>query len=140
MLADTGTVRGMIVFGVEGLPEIGIGADLAAMIHAAVSVIDGDIVVVTSKVVSKSEGTVIDLADVTASAFATRWAEQWGKDPRLIEVVLAESRRIVRQANGVLITETHHGFVCANGGVDQSSSGAQERVVVLPQDLSLIHI
>jgi len=138
MLAHGSTVQGMLgrltVFGVQGLPEIEAGDDVAAMVHATGSVVDGDIVVVTSKVVSKAEGAVVELTDVTPSAFATRWAEQWDKDPRLIEVVLAESRRIVRQINGVLITETHQGLVCANSGVDQSSSGAGGRVVVLPDD------
>ena len=68
------------------------------------------------------------------SPFAASWSEAWEKDPRVVEVVLRESRRIVRQLGPVLITETHHGFVCANSGVDQSSSGAHDRIVVLPKD------
>jgi coenzyme F420-0:L-glutamate ligase/coenzyme F420-1:gamma-L-glutamate ligase len=89
---------------------------------------------VTSKIVSKAEGCAIELDDVDPSAFALRWAEQWEKDPRVVEVVLSESRRIVRQIGPVLITETHHGFVCANSGVDQSSSGAHGRILTLPVD------
>ena len=129
---------GLQIFGVPGLPEIEPGDDLAALIADAVGEVggltDGDVVVVTSKVVSKAEGAVVELADVTPSPFAAAWATRWGKDPRVVEVVLSESRRIVRQSGPVLITETHHGFVCANSGVDQSSSGAAGRVVVLPKD------
>ena len=120
--------------GVEGLPEIGPGDDLAALIHSAFELVDGDAVVVTSKVVSKAEGRTVDLTDVTPSGFATEWAARWDKDPRVVELVLAESKRIVRMVGPVLITETHHGYVCANSGIDQSSSGAAGRVVLLPLD------
>ena len=129
---------GLQIFGVPGLPENEPGDDLAALIADAVGEVgglaDGDVIVVTSKVVSKAEGAVVELADVTPSPFAAAWATRWGKDPRVVEVVLGESRRIVRQSGPLLITETHHGFVCANSGVDQSSSGAVGRVVVLPKD------
>jgi len=127
------------IFGVHGLAEITPGTDLAtAITHAAATnghpLDDGDIVVVTSKIVSKAEGRTVELVDVEPSPFATRWATEWDKDPALIEVVLRESRRVVRQIGPILITETHHGFVCANSGVDQSSSGASGRVVMLPVD------
>ncbi len=127
------------VFGVPGLPEIDPGADLATMIIAAAAesgnpLADGDVVVVTSKIVSKAEGRVVELADVTPSPFALAWSEQWEKDPAVTELVLRESKRIVRQLGPILITETHHGFVCANSGIDQSSSGAHGRVVLLPLD------
>jgi len=127
------------VFGVEGLPEIVEGMDLAAMIHAAAvaqgdPLVDGDIVLVTSKIVSKVEGCTVELDDVDPSDFAQQWSEKWDKDPRVTEVVLRESKRIVRQIGPVLITETHHGFCCANSGVDQSSSGAHGRVLTLPVD------
>lgn len=127
------------VVGVEGLPEISEGDDLAAQIHAAAiaqgtPLVDRDIVVITSKVVSKVEGRGVDLAKVEPSSFAISWAHSWDKDPRVVEVVLRESKRIVRQIGPVLITETHHGFCCANAGVDQSSSGAANRVLVLPED------
>jgi coenzyme F420-0:L-glutamate ligase/coenzyme F420-1:gamma-L-glutamate ligase len=124
----------LTIAGVEGLPEIERGADLARLVHERHRVLDGDVVVVTSKVVSKAEGCTVELDEVDPSPFAVRWAAAWDKDPRVVEVVLRESRRIVRQIGPVLITETHHGFVCANSGVDQSSSGAHGRVVVLPSD------
>jgi coenzyme F420-0:L-glutamate ligase / coenzyme F420-1:gamma-L-glutamate ligase len=128
------------VFGVEGLPEIDAGADLAALVQEAADaqgdpLVDGDVVVVTSKIVSKAEGCAIDLGDVEPSEFATSWAQRWDKDPRLVEVVLRQSKRVIRQVGPVLITETHHGFCCANSGVDQSSSGAHDRVLVLPRDV-----
>lgn len=122
------------VIPVVGLPEIEPGADLAAMIAELVELVPGDVVVVTSKIVSKAEGRAVDLADVVPSAFAVEWGERWDKDPRVVEVVLSESERIVRQVGPVLITETRHGFVCANSGVDQSSSGATGRVLRLPVD------
>ncbi|MFM2069956.1 MAG: F420-0--gamma-glutamyl ligase [Actinomycetota bacterium] len=127
------------VFGVPGLPEIERGADLASMIVAAATsagtaLADGDVVVVTSKIVSKAEGRVVELADVEPSPFAIEWSRPWDKDPAVTELVLREAKRIVRQLGPILITETHHGFVCANSGIDQSSSGANGRVVLLPVD------
>jgi coenzyme F420-0:L-glutamate ligase/coenzyme F420-1:gamma-L-glutamate ligase len=127
------------VFGVPGLPEIVPGSDLAAMIltaaaEAGTPLADGDVVVVTSKIVSKAEGRLVELADVEPSPFAVEWSRTWDKDPAVTELVLRESKRIVRQLGPILITETHHGFVCANSGIDQSSSGAHGRVVLLPVD------
>ena len=119
---------------VLGLPEIVAGDDLAQLVAERHELEDGDVVVVTSKVVSKAEARTVHLADVEPSDFARRWGVRWEKDPRLVEVVLRESTRIVRQVGPVLITETKHGFVCANSGVDQSSSGAHGRVVLLPDD------
>jgi len=136
-LVRAGNVRrmpGLSIVGVEGLPEIEAGADLAGLIVGATDVVDGDVVVVTSKVVSKAEGAVVELDTVSPSALATSFAARWGKDPRVVEVVLQQAARIVRMVGPVLITETHHGFVCANSGVDQSSSGAAGRVVMLPRD------
>jgi coenzyme F420-0:L-glutamate ligase / coenzyme F420-1:gamma-L-glutamate ligase len=124
----------MEIAGVAGLPEIRPGDDLAALIVGATDVVDGDVIVVTSKIVSKAEGRTVELDDVTPSGFAAEWAAKWDKDPRVVELVLRESRRIVRMVGPVLITETHHGFVCANSGIDQSSSGAHGRVVLLPVD------
>ena len=120
-------------------PEIVQGDDLASIIAAAAvtagaALADGDIVVVTSKIVSKAEGRTVELADVDPSPFAIEWSKKWDKDPAVTEVVLREAKRIVRQLGPVLITETQHGFVCANSGVDQSSSGAHGRLVVLPSD------
>ena len=127
------------VFGVPGLPEIVAGDDLATQVHEAARasgdpLTDGDIVVVTSKIVSKAEGCAVELDDIEPSPFAVSWAQRWEKDPRVVEVVLRESKRVIRQIGPVLITETHHGFCCANSGVDQSSSGAHGRVLVLPKD------
>jgi coenzyme F420-0:L-glutamate ligase/coenzyme F420-1:gamma-L-glutamate ligase len=90
--------------------------------------------VVTQKVVSKAEGHLIHLKDVSPSPLAQNFARQWGKDPRHVEVVLQQSRRIVKMDRGVLITETHHGFTCANAGVDQSNIEGAEVVAVLPPD------
>ena len=127
------------IFGIQGLPEICEGDDLSKLVVDALllritSLEDGDIDIITSKVVSKSEGRDIDLATIEPNAFAQRYAQAWDKDPRVVEVVLNESKRIVRQVGPVLITETNHGFVCANSGIDQSSSGAHDRVVLLPED------
>jgi coenzyme F420-0:L-glutamate ligase/coenzyme F420-1:gamma-L-glutamate ligase len=132
-------VSGLQIFGIPGLPEIVEGADLAAMIAEAASdagmpLANGDIVVVTSKIVSKSEGRTIELASVDPSPFAVEWSTKWDKDPGVTEIVLREAKRVVRQSGPVLITETQHGFVCANSGVDQSSSGALGRLVLLPTD------
>lgn len=127
-------MRTLQLFGVEGLPEIEPGDDLAAMIAECVELADGDVVVVTSKVVSKSEGATVELDSVEPSDFASSFAGRWGKDARVIEVVLRQAARVVRMSGPVLITETRHGLVCANSGVDQSSSGASGRVVVLPDD------
>lgn len=122
------------LFGVDGLPEIDPGDDIAGMVTAQTELTDGDVVVVTSKIVSKAEGAVVELADVQPSVFARTFADRWDKDPCVIEVVLQQARRVVRMIGPVLITETHHGLVCANSGVDQSSSGAPGRVVLLPAD------
>ena len=139
MLPSPLVTGALSLFGIPGLPEIEPGTDLGVAILAAARaagtpLASGDVVVVTSKIVSKAEGRTLELADVQPSTFAHDWALRWGKDPAAIEVVLRESRRIVRQLGPVLITETHHGFVCANSGVDQSSSGAHGRVVLLPVD------
>ena len=129
----------LTILGVPGLPEIEPGADLAGMIAEAASAAgtpleSGDVVVVTSKIVSKAEGRIVELADVEPSPFALAWSQQWDKDAAVTELVLRESKRVVRQIGPVLITETHHGFVCANSGIDLSSSGALGRVVLLPVD------
>ena len=124
----------LTIIPVEDLPEIEPGHDIAALVAERIGLFDGDIVVITSKIVSKAEGCAVELASIEPSAFATEWARTWEKDPRVVEVVLRQSRRIVRQIGPVLITETHHGFVCANSGVDQSSSGAHDRILVLPTD------
>ena len=121
----------------RGIGEVMAGDDVAALVAAVVSPSDlehGDLVVVTQKIVSKAEGRVVALARVEPSPFARQIAETYGKDPRHVEVVLRESRRIVRMDHGVLIAETHHGFVCANAGVDASNVPGEETVVLLPVD------
>ena len=127
------------VVGLPGLPLITPGMDLAALIAQATSAAGfslqtGDIVVVTQKIVSKAQGDLIVLHDVQPSPLAEHYARQWEKDPRHVEVVLQQSRRIVKMDRGVLITETHHGFICANAGVDQSNIEGEEVVAVLPPD------
>jgi coenzyme F420-0:L-glutamate ligase/coenzyme F420-1:gamma-L-glutamate ligase len=118
---------------VEGLPEIGEGSDLAVLIAARVELEDGDVVVVAQKVVSKAEGRVVRLDDVEASDRARELAGSWC-DPRESEVILRESRRIVRSRNSLVIAETEHGFVCASAGVDHSNAAAPETLVLLPVD------
>ena len=95
---------------------------------------DDDILIVTHKVVSKAEGRLVDLRDVQPSDLARRFAEQWGKDARQVEVVLRESARIVRMDRGIIISQTRHGFVCANAGVDASNVAGEEIVCLLPVD------
>lgn len=122
---------------VPGLPEVREGDDIAAMIVDALGtdpLRDRDVVVVAQKIVSKSEGRVVDLATVRPSERTLRMAEEAGRDPRALEVVLRETRSIVRWEHGILISETHHGFICANAGVDRSNAGAPDRVVLLPVD------
>lgn len=119
------------------LPEIRTGDDLAVLIREAVrredQAVDRSVVVtVAQKIVSKAEGAVVDLRSVQPSRLAAQWAAEWNKDPRLIEVILMQSRRIVKMDRGVLIAETQHGFVCANAGVDQSNAGGEDLALVLP--------
>ncbi len=126
------------VIGVTGVPEIQPGDDLPGIIIAAAEgqgtpFVEGDIVVVTQKVVSKAEGALVRLADVEPSSLALTIAGEM-KDPRHVEVVLRESRRIVRMERGVLITETHHGLVCANSGVDASNVPGDDVLCLLPKD------
>jgi coenzyme F420-0:L-glutamate ligase/coenzyme F420-1:gamma-L-glutamate ligase len=126
------------MFGLPGMPEVRAGDDLGAMIveaaRAAGGIEERDVVVVTQKVISKAEGRIVDLAEVTPGAFAEQVARQWEKDARQVEVVLGESRRIVRMGHGVMICETHHGFVCANAGVDASNVEKTGTVCLLPVD------
>jgi coenzyme F420-0:L-glutamate ligase/coenzyme F420-1:gamma-L-glutamate ligase len=124
---------------IEGLPEFGPGADIAALVadgtaRAGVPLLRGDVLVVTQKIVSKAEGQLVRLADVTPSSFAAAWGAAHRCDPRLVELVLRESRRIVRMDRGLLITETHHGLVCANSGVDVSNIDGGEIAAILPRD------
>jgi coenzyme F420-0:L-glutamate ligase/coenzyme F420-1:gamma-L-glutamate ligase len=129
------------LLGIDGLPEFVEGDDIGALLVEAcaaqgTALAAGDVLVVTQKIVSKAEGRVVDLNTITPSALAVDFARRWEKDPRAVEVVLSESVRIVRMENGVMITETRHGFVCANSGVDASNvgTGSVDFVVLLPKD------
>ncbi|MGO9084226.1 MAG: coenzyme F420-0:L-glutamate ligase [Candidatus Sulfotelmatobacter sp.] len=94
----------------------------------------GDILVVKHKIVSKAEGRLIDLGSVTPSAESIAWAKRHGLDARVIELALRESRAVIRRKNGVLITETHHGFLCANSGVDVSNVNGGGHALLLPEN------
>lgn len=143
----------------DGLPEIAPGFDLAqALVDATRRLADsgalwsgggpagpppatptrglndGDVLVIAHKAISKREGRVRALAEVEPGAEALRIAGAYGKDPRHVQVVLDESRQIIREGHGVLICETRHGFICANAGVDASNVGDDERVLMLPLD------
>jgi coenzyme F420-0:L-glutamate ligase/coenzyme F420-1:gamma-L-glutamate ligase len=133
---------------VPGLPEIPSGADLAELIVAALDTTpdtaaagpaarplhDDDILVIAHKVVSKAEGATVDLRAIRPSPRASALAAEHGKDPRAVQIVLDQSQELLRAANGVLICRTHHGFVCANAGVDASNVPDGDTVIVLPRD------
>jgi len=129
-------VKGIEVLGLENFPEVRPGDDLNCMISGAVArdLRPHDVLVVTHKIVSKAEGRLVDLRTVEPSTLAKGYAARYGKDPRQIEVVLRESRRIVRMDRGIIISETHHGFVCANAGVDASNVPGDDTVCLLPLD------
>jgi len=126
------------VIGVKGLPIIKKSDDLAELICKAAEkqrtpIEDGDVIVVTHVIVSRAEGNTVNLDNVVPSDFAKTVAKQVDKDPALVEVILRESRSIVRMGDGHLITETRHGFVCANSGVDQSNVPGERIVAPLPK-------
>src|SRR6266403_5739355 len=126
------------VIGVEGIGEVRPGDDIARLIveaaaRQATPVASGDLLVIGQKIVSKAEGRLVKLADVQPSPIALAMAPGLAKDPRLVEVILRESRRVVRMDKGVIITETHHGWICANAGVDQSNVDT-DTVALLPED------
>ncbi|HSM33054.1 MAG TPA: coenzyme F420-0:L-glutamate ligase [Anaerolineae bacterium] len=126
------------------LPEIHPGAPLGRLIAEAwwqlvteepgLAPAGGDVLVVTQKVVSKAEGRIVTLAEVDPRPEAVEWARTWGKDARQVEVVLRETAEVVRMERGIIISRTHHGFVCANAGVDASNVGGADVVTLLPDD------
>jgi coenzyme F420-0:L-glutamate ligase/coenzyme F420-1:gamma-L-glutamate ligase len=120
------------VVGVEGLPELREGDDLAGLIAARAELADGDVVVVAQKAISRIEGRIVRLSDVEPSAEARRLAAD--SDPRRIEVILRESARLVRTRPPLVIAETRHGFVCASAGVDSSNAPEAGVLVLLPLD------
>jgi coenzyme F420-0:L-glutamate ligase / coenzyme F420-1:gamma-L-glutamate ligase len=126
------------LMGLDGIGEVSQGDSIGALICDAcskqnVSLLDDDVLVVAQKIVSKAEGRVISLDDVQPSARAVELASQLDKEPALVEVILRESRGIIRMGGRALIVETHHGFICANAGVDQSNVG-RKKVALLPKD------
>ncbi len=127
------------VTGIEGIPEINSGDDLPAMIIEAalkqdLGIRDGDVLVVTQKVVSKAEGRVITVDELEPSVIAVQLSEGHNRDARHTEAILRESRRIVRMDRGNIIAETRHGFICANAGIDASNVPGEETVAMLPID------
>ncbi len=127
------------IFGVKGLPIVEDGDNLAKLICNAAQrqrtpIQEGDILVITHVVVSRAEGNVVNLDSVVPSDFARDFAQRFDKDPALIETILRESRSIVRMGDGKLITETKHGFICANAGVDQSNVPEERNVALLPEN------
>ncbi len=126
------------VVGLEGIAEVRPGDDIARLVLEAATrqrtpLQAGDVLVVGQKIISKAEGRLVRLTDVTPSPVAQGMAAQLGRDARFVEVILRESRRIVRMDKGILITETHHGWICANAGVDQSNVDP-DTVALLPED------
>jgi len=133
--------RELRIIGIPGLPELIAGDALGNVILQAldrtrITIEENDVFVVAQKVVSKAEGRVVRLDTIQPSALATSWGEAHGKEPRLIEVILSQARRLVRMDRGVLIAETEHGFVCANAGVDASNT-SPGTVTLLPEDPDL---
>ena len=132
------TIQMIQIIPVPGLPEIQPGNDIASLVanclrKQACGVMHGDIFVVAQKIVSKSEGRIVDLNGIIPSRRAAEWAAEWNKDSRIIELVLRESKSILRMERGIIICETAHGFVCANAGVDASNT-AENTAVLLPQN------
>jgi len=127
------------VIGINGLPVVKEGDSLAKLICEAAEkqstpIQNGDIIVVTHVVISRAEGKIVNLDEVAPSEFAKSIARQYDKDPAMVEVVLRESKSIKRMGDGKLITETKHGFVCANSGVDKSNVPGERIVALLPED------
>jgi coenzyme F420-0:L-glutamate ligase/coenzyme F420-1:gamma-L-glutamate ligase len=127
------------IIGIADMPEIKAGDDLAALLVAAArgqgsAIQSGDVLVVTQKIVSKAEGRVVKLEDVAPSPLALTISQGHRRDPRHTEIVLRESQRIVRMDRGVIISETYHGFICANAGVDASNVPGATTLCLLPQD------
>ena len=125
--------------GIEGLPEVQAGDDLAGQIIDAAAaqgtpIEDGDVVVVTQKIVSKAEGRVMTIDEVEASPLAVAITEGHRRDPRHTEMILRESRRVVRMDRGVIISETYHGYICANAGIDASNIPGDNAICLLPVD------
>jgi len=135
--------RRIEVLALDGVPEVRPGDDLPAVIVTALEHTEGalpvradDVLVATQKIVSKAEGAIVDLTGIEPRPEAVAFATRWDRDPRQVEVVLRQAVRVVRMDNGVVITETPHGFICANGGIDASNVGPASGSIVtlLPAD------
>ncbi|MFQ5789512.1 MAG: coenzyme F420-0:L-glutamate ligase [Acidobacteriota bacterium] len=127
------------IIGITGLPEVTPGSDLVELVlqgcrRLQLQFMDGDILVFTHKVVSKAEGRLVPLSRVTPSPLAVSFAREGGRDPRSVEVVLSQARRVVKMDRGILIAETQHGLVCAQAGVDASNVPDPDTVALLPED------
>jgi coenzyme F420-0:L-glutamate ligase / coenzyme F420-1:gamma-L-glutamate ligase len=122
------------VIGVGGMPEVTEGMAIGELIAGHAGLADGDVVVVSQKIASKAEGRVLRLSSVIPGAEARRLAAVLGREPALVELILAESREVLRAERSVLIVETHHGFVCANAGIDSSNLPEADTVSLLPED------
>jgi coenzyme F420-0:L-glutamate ligase/coenzyme F420-1:gamma-L-glutamate ligase len=135
MSAAAGDAAGTLaVLPVAGLPEVTEGMALGELVAANAELEDGDVVVVSQKIVSKAEGRVRSLSSAIPGAEARKLAAALGKDPALVELILSESREVLRAERGVLIVETHHGFVCANAGIDVSNLPDPDTACLLPED------
>jgi coenzyme F420-0:L-glutamate ligase / coenzyme F420-1:gamma-L-glutamate ligase len=126
------------IFPLAGLPEISEGDDLAHLIvdlvhDSDIEIADGDVFVIAQKIVSKAEGRVVRLDSITPSERARDWAREWAKDARVVELVLRESKRIVKMERGIIIAETVHGFICANAGLDVSNA-EEGTAILLPEE------
>jgi coenzyme F420-0:L-glutamate ligase/coenzyme F420-1:gamma-L-glutamate ligase len=136
MLSTSGRVE---LVALMGIPEIRPGDDLAALVLEAcrrqsIELRDDDVLVVTQKALSKAESRLVDLDDVKPCSLANRFAERAQKDPRVVELVLEQAERVIKMERGLLITETRHGFVCANSGVDTSNLETETQACLLPVD------
>lgn len=136
MLAGSGNGGEISIKPVPGIPEVTEGFNLGAAICDGVEVAAGDVLVISQKVVSKAEGRVVHLADVSPGDEAIVMASAMDKDPRLVQLILDESHSVIRRDDprGILITETVHGFICANAGIDTSNLAGSDAVVLLPED------
>ena len=129
----------LTVYPLADIPEVRPGADLPRLLWAAIQqaqtgLAPGDVLVVTQKIVSKAEDARVRLDTIQPSHEARAWAEAWGHDPRQVELVLRESKRIVKMQRGLIIAETRHGFICANAGIDLSNTGEPGIALLLPAD------
>ena len=133
------TIPQIRIIGITGMPEVRPGDDLVEMLLSAAQaqgtpIQNRDVIVLTQKIVSKAEGRLVSLGEVEPSHFARSLATRYDKDPQHVELILRESRRIVRMDRGVILAETRHGFVCANAGVDTSNVSEAGLAALLPED------